>query len=82
MRLYRFEVTTREEGTFQAVAAARNDEEAFDAVEAEIEKHFLKSQHVTDVALFEKKKINETGSGFVLEQPAARAEPAGGNHHG
>ncbi|QHE61683.1 DUF3906 family protein [Rossellomorea vietnamensis] len=65
MNLYRFEVTARDLVTI-VVVAADTDEKAFDLVEIELEKYFLKKPDVRDISLYEKKRIRGNGAGFVL----------------
>jgi Protein of unknown function (DUF3906) len=67
MNLYRFEVTTSEFVTI-VVVAAESDEKAFDLVEIELEKYFLKNPDVVDISLYEKKRIRGNGAGFVLHE--------------
>ncbi|OYD08413.1 DUF3906 family protein [Paludifilum halophilum] len=64
MYLYRFEVTANQE-VIDVVVAASGDDEAFQIVEAELEKYFLKMPSVEDISLYEKKRIRK-GGGFVL----------------
>ena len=64
MNLYRFEVTIKNE-LHHVVIVADSDEMAFQLVDIELEKHFLKMPSVVDVSLYEKKK-NKNGAGFVL----------------
>ncbi|MDR7072428.1 DUF3906 family protein [Fictibacillus barbaricus] len=64
MYLYRFEVTSNSE-VIDVVVAASRDEQAFQLVEVELEKYFLKEPEVDDISLYEKKKIR-TGNAFVL----------------
>ncbi|MGE6752647.1 DUF3906 family protein [Rossellomorea sp. NPDC071047] len=67
MNLYRFEVTTRVFVTI-VVVAAESDELAFDLVEIELEKYFLKKPDVVDISLYEKRRIRGSGAGFVLHE--------------
>ncbi|KPL60047.1 DUF3906 family protein [Rossellomorea sp. SC111] len=67
MNLYRFEVTARDFVTI-VVVAADTDEKAFDLVEVELEKYFLKKPDVEDISLYEKKRIRGNGAGFVLHE--------------
>ncbi|RLQ95885.1 DUF3906 family protein [Falsibacillus albus] len=64
MDLYRFEVTTDNE-IIDVVIAASTDQQAFELVEVELEKYFLKMPEINDITLYEKKKIRR-GNGFVL----------------
>jgi hypothetical protein len=64
MYIYRFEVTANSE-VIDVVIAASSDEQAFQLVEVELEKYFLKKPEIDDISLYEKKKIR-TGNGFVL----------------
>ncbi|WNB93821.1 DUF3906 family protein [Bacillus sp. NEB1478] len=64
MYLYRFEVTSSSE-VIDVVIAASRDEQAFQLVEVELEKYFLKEPEIDDISLYEKKKIR-SGNGFVL----------------
>ncbi|MGJ7919814.1 DUF3906 family protein [Neobacillus sp. LXY-4] len=64
MNLYRFEVTLGRE-VAHVIVAADNEEAAFNQVDIEIERHFLKLPVVNDVVLYEKKVIRN-GAGFVI----------------
>jgi Protein of unknown function (DUF3906) len=64
MYLYRFEVISKSE-VVPVVIAASTDEQAFQLVDIELEKYFLKQPEVDEISLYEKKRIR-TGNGFVL----------------
>ncbi|OIK08684.1 DUF3906 family protein [Bacillus sp. MUM 13] len=64
MNLYRFEVTADKE-VIHVIIAAENDEAAFEMVDIELEKHYLRLPVIDDISLHEKKKIRK-GAGFVL----------------
>lgn len=64
MYLYRFEVILKSE-VIPVVIAASTDEQAFQLVDIELEKYFLKQPKVDEISLYEKKRIR-TGNGFVL----------------
>jgi hypothetical protein len=64
MYLYRFEVSLKSE-VIPVVIAASTDEQAFQLVDVELEKYFLKEPNVEEISLYEKKKIR-SGNGFVL----------------
>ncbi|CAH0137424.1 DUF3906 family protein [Peribacillus sp. NPDC101481] len=66
MNLYRFEVTIKEK-PIHVIIVADSDEKAFDLVDIELEKHFLKMPEVDDISLYEKRKI-KNGAGFVLSE--------------
>ncbi|MFE5429907.1 DUF3906 family protein [Peribacillus simplex] len=66
MNLYRFEVTIKEK-QIHVIIVADSDEKAFELVDIELEKHFLKMPEVDDISLYEKKKI-KNGAGFVLSE--------------
>ncbi|MBT2666987.1 MULTISPECIES: DUF3906 family protein [Bacillaceae] len=66
MNLYRFEVTIKEK-PIHVIIVADSDEKAFELVDIELEKHFLKMPEVDDISLYEKKKI-KNGAGFVLSE--------------
>ncbi|MBK5441901.1 MULTISPECIES: DUF3906 family protein [unclassified Peribacillus] len=66
MNLYRFEVTIKEE-LIHVIIAADSDEKAFQLVDIELEKRFLKMPEVDDISLYEKRKINY-GTGYVLSE--------------
>ncbi|AXN36974.1 DUF3906 family protein [Peribacillus butanolivorans] len=66
MNLYRFEVTIKEE-LIHVIIAADSDEKAFQLVDIELEKRFLKMPEVDDISLYEKRKINN-GTGYVLSE--------------
>ncbi|CAH0152586.1 hypothetical protein SRABI96_00751 [Peribacillus sp. Bi96] len=66
MNLYRFEVTIKEE-PIHVIIVADSDEQAFQLVDIELEKHYLKMPEVDDISLYEKKKI-KNGAGFVLAE--------------
>jgi hypothetical protein len=69
MYLYRFEVILNSE-VIPVVIAASEDEQAFQLVDVELEKYFLKQPDVEEVSLYEKKKIR-SGNGFVLYEREA-----------
>ncbi|MFG6495066.1 DUF3906 family protein [Fictibacillus sp. UD] len=64
MYLYRFEVISKST-VIPVVIAASTDEQAFQLVDIELEKYFLKQPNVDEISLYEKKRIR-TGNGFVL----------------
>lgn len=66
MNLYRFEVTIKEK-PIHVIIVADSDEKAFDLVDIELEKHYLKTPEVDDFSLYEKRKI-KNGAGFVLSE--------------
>ncbi|MBO0998568.1 DUF3906 family protein [Bacillus sp. SD075] len=66
MNLYRFEVTIKEK-PIHVIIVADSDEKAFELVDIELEKHFLKMPEVYDISLYEKRKI-KNGAGFVLSE--------------
>ncbi|MBD8135562.1 DUF3906 family protein [Peribacillus frigoritolerans] len=66
MNLYRFEVTIKEK-PIHVIIVADSDEKAFDLVDIELEKHYLKMPEVDDISLYEKRKI-KNGAGFVLSE--------------
>jgi hypothetical protein len=66
MNLYRFEVTIKEK-LIHVIIVADSDEKAFDLVDIELEKHYLKMPEVDDISLYEKRKI-KNGAGFVLSE--------------
>ncbi|WP_341356420.1 DUF3906 family protein [Rossellomorea sp. y25] len=74
MNLYRFEVTTHDFVTI-VVVAAESDEKAFDLVEIELEKYFLKKPDVVDISLYEKRRIRGNGAGFVLHEQETILKP-------
>jgi Protein of unknown function (DUF3906) len=64
MYLYRFEVLSKSE-IIPVVIAASSDEQAFQLVDVELEKYFLKLPDIEETSLYEKKKIRN-GNGFIL----------------
>ncbi|WLR52822.1 DUF3906 family protein [Bacillus tianshenii] len=64
MNLYRLQANTSE-GELDIIAAAPDEETAFEVAEIEIEKHFLKLPVINDIVLYELKKIRN-GNAFVL----------------
>ncbi|MFF2857476.1 DUF3906 family protein [Peribacillus sp. NPDC058002] len=66
MNLYRFEVTLKEK-PIHVIIVADSDEKAFELVDIELEKHYLKLPEVDDISLYEKRKI-KNGAGFVLSE--------------
>lgn len=64
MYLYRFEVSLKSE-VIPVVIAASTDEQAFQLVDVELEKYFLKQPDIEEISLYEKKKVRN-GNGFVL----------------
>ncbi|MEG9297730.1 DUF3906 family protein [Mangrovibacillus sp. Mu-81] len=78
MNLYRFEVTTSVLVT-SVIIAAEQDEKAFDLVEIELEKYFLKKPDIQDISLYEKRRIRGSGAGYVLHEQETRSNTLGGN---
>ncbi|MCA1062799.1 DUF3906 family protein [Rossellomorea sp. AcN35-11] len=74
MNLYRFEVTAHAYVTI-VVVAAESDEKAFDLVEIELEKYFLKKPELLDISLYEKRRIRGNGAGFVLHEQETIIKP-------
>ncbi|MEY8757151.1 DUF3906 family protein [Peribacillus frigoritolerans] len=66
MNLYRFEVTIKEK-PIHVIIVADSNEKAFELVDIELEKHYLKMPEVDDISLYEKRKI-KNGAGFVLSE--------------
>ncbi|MED3760433.1 DUF3906 family protein [Peribacillus frigoritolerans] len=66
MNLYRFEVIFKEK-PIHVIIVADSDEKAFELVDIELEKHYLKMPEVDDISLYEKRKI-KNGAGFVLSE--------------
>jgi Protein of unknown function (DUF3906) len=66
MNLYRFEVTIKDK-PIHVIIVADSDEKAFELVDIELEKHYLKMPEVDDISLYEKRKI-KNGAGFVLSE--------------
>nr|WP_275580450.1 DUF3906 family protein [Metabacillus iocasae] len=62
--MYRFEVTISDQ-IMHVIIVANSDEHAFELVDVELEKHFLKMPDVKETVLYEKKRIRG-GTGFVL----------------
>jgi hypothetical protein len=77
MNLYRFEVTTSVFVT-SVIIAAEQDELAFDLVEIELEKYFLKKLDVLDISLYEKRRIRGSGAGYVLHEQETLSNTLGG----
>ncbi|MQR96246.1 DUF3906 family protein [Fictibacillus phosphorivorans] len=73
MYLYRFEVISKSE-VIPVVIAASTDEQAFQLVDIELEKYFLKQPEVDEISLYEKKRIR-TGNGFVLYERETILKP-------
>ncbi|MDQ0161676.1 DUF3906 family protein [Bacillus alveayuensis] len=65
MNLYRFIVQTNER-MIPVIVAANHDEKAFEQVEIELEKHFLKMPKIENITLHEKKKF-QNRAGFVID---------------
>ncbi|RYM05432.1 DUF3906 family protein [Sporolactobacillus sp. THM7-7] len=66
MMLYRFIVTSGDQ-EIPVVAVAEDESSAFRVVDREVQRSFLKRLKIDDVALLEKKKIRQSGSGFVIQ---------------
>ncbi|MEK4178840.1 DUF3906 family protein [Aeribacillus sp. FSL K6-1121] len=66
MYLYRFLVKTKEK-EIPVIIAAENDLKAFEQVDVELEKFYLKVLDIEDVTLYEKKKIRKC-AGFVIDE--------------
>ncbi|MDR9793036.1 DUF3906 family protein [Aeribacillus composti] len=66
MYLYRFLVKTKEK-EIPVIIAAENDLKAFEQVDVELEKFYLKVLDIEDVTLYEKKKIRKS-AGFVIDE--------------
>ncbi|WP_203362648.1 DUF3906 family protein [Bacillus sp. REN10] len=64
MYLYRFEVVSKGKTT-PVIVVAKEDQQAFDQVDIELEKCYLSLPHYEEIVLFEKKRIGN-GSGYVL----------------
>ncbi|OZI10733.1 hypothetical protein CEW92_14980 [Bacillaceae bacterium SAS-127] len=64
MYLYRFEVIDVEKTT-PVIVIAKDDQQAFEQVDIELEKYFLALPDYEEIVLFEKKRIGN-GSGYVL----------------
>ncbi|UOY93237.1 DUF3906 family protein [Ectobacillus sp. JY-23] len=67
MELYRFEVVA-EEKVIPVIIVAENEEKAFRAVEVELEKYFLRLPVITDITLYEKKRIHKSAGYVIYEQ--------------
>ncbi|MBO9128341.1 DUF3906 family protein [Bacillus sp. 165] len=66
MGLYRFEVLIQGE-VVHVVIVAENEELAFQLVDIELEKYFLKMPEAQEITLYEVKKIRKSG-GFVIQR--------------
>jgi hypothetical protein len=66
MYLYRFLVKTKEK-EIPVIIAAENDLKAFEQVDVELEKFYLKVLDIEDITLYEKKKIRKS-AGFVIDE--------------
>ncbi|WP_416826804.1 DUF3906 family protein [Ectobacillus polymachus] len=66
MELYRFEVKT-EDKVIPVVIVAENEEKAFQSVEVELEKYFLRLPIICDITLYEKKRVRGS-AGFVIDE--------------
>ncbi|WP_338754498.1 DUF3906 family protein [Bacillus sp. FJAT-52991] len=64
MYLYRFEVIG-ESKTMPVIVVAKDDHQAFEQVDVELEKYFLSLPDYEEIVLFEKKRIGNS-SGYVL----------------
>ncbi|PLR94869.1 DUF3906 family protein [Bacillus sp. T33-2] len=64
--LYRFDVALDNKDVM-AVIYAENDEAAFEHLDVELEKFYLKEPNIKEVTLREKKRIVKK-SGFILDQ--------------
>ncbi|MEY4480478.1 MAG: hypothetical protein RLZZ267_1156 [Bacillota bacterium] len=65
MFLYKIEIQL-EDQLIYLVSLAESDEKALQAVDAHVEKHFIKPQVMKEIALIEKKRV-VNGTGYVLE---------------
>ncbi|MGL4820301.1 MAG: DUF3906 family protein [Bacilli bacterium] len=65
MELYRFIVEAKEQGEFPVIIVASGEEEAFRLLDIELEKHFVRTPELTDVTLYEKRRVGK-GTGYVL----------------
>ncbi|SFS71196.1 DUF3906 family protein [Marininema halotolerans] len=65
MQLYRFEAVIEGE-VIHIIIAAQSDEEAFQYVDIELEKHYLRMPEVEELSLYEKRRIQK-GGGYVLQ---------------
>jgi hypothetical protein len=63
--LYKIEIQLEDQLVY-LISLAESDEKALLAVDAHMEKHFVKPQKMLEVALVEKKRVN-TGTSYVLE---------------
>ncbi|MGM7635000.1 DUF3906 family protein [Bacillus sp. Hm123] len=64
MYLYRFEVIDQEKTT-PVIVVAKDDHQAFEQVDIELEKYFLVLPDYEEIVLFEKKRIGN-GNGYVV----------------
>jgi hypothetical protein len=65
MFLYKIEIQLEDQLVY-LISLAESDEKALNAVDAHIEKHFVKPQKMVEIALIEKKRVNN-GTAYVLE---------------
>jgi hypothetical protein len=65
MFLYKIEIQLEEQVIF-LISLAESDEKALLAVDAHVEKHFIKPQKMKEIALIEKKRVTN-GNGYVIE---------------
>lgn len=66
MNLYRFQAETTC-GEYTIIAAAPNEQSAFEIAEREHEKHFLKLPEIEAITLYELKKVR-SGNAFVITE--------------
>lgn len=67
MLLYKIEVALAGQ-TVYLIVAANSDAAAFDCAEGHLVRHFVKRPDVREMAIVEKKRI-EQGCGYVIEGP-------------
>ncbi|MCL1632892.1 DUF3906 family protein [Sporolactobacillus sp. CPB3-1] len=66
MNLYRLIITT-DEGEFFAVAAAENEEQAFQIADREIQHNILTKTNIRDITIVEKKIVKKAGAGYLIQ---------------
>ncbi|MBD2846037.1 DUF3906 family protein [Paenibacillus sp. IB182496] len=65
MYLYKIELE-QTNGLSWLIVLAETDEQAFEAVDANLEKHYIKKPAVRSAAIIEKKRV-VSGNGYILD---------------
>ncbi|WNQ09754.1 DUF3906 family protein [Paenibacillus aurantius] len=68
MFLYKLEIVLKDQ-TVYLVVLAESDEKAFQSLEGQLARHFIRTPEVLEAAIVEKKRADK-GAGYVIETKA------------